>query len=125
LQFTNSKLISNNFSSTPSRDSTPSLSDQQPTEESTQLPDFKNNDEAVENRVFAFEILKKIVSGSGASLSKSQITKLLCILNVDKEILPMIEISSQEFEVIVESQPDLGAEILFQFHVSNSPELYK
>jgi hypothetical protein len=85
----------------------------------------KVDDEVSSTRKLGFDMLCKIVGGSGAALSKSQITKLLGILSLDKEILPMIEISTREFEIIVESQPDVAAEVLVQLHSSSSNELYK
>lgn len=85
----------------------------------------KADSEVAENRKYAFEMLKKIVEGQGSSLSKSQVTRLLNILNADKEILPMIEVTTQDFGQIVDSQPDLAAEILVQLHAVNSVDVYK
>jgi hypothetical protein len=82
-------------------------------------------DETTENRKFAFDMLKKIVEGNGGSLSKSQITRLLNVLNADKDILPMIEVSTRDFEQIVDSQPDLAAEVLLQLHATGSTDVYK
>lgn len=82
-------------------------------------------DEAAENRKFAFEMMDEVVKGNGNSLGKSQITKLLGVLGTDKEILPMIDISPREFELVVDSQPDLAAEVLVQSHSSNSQKLHK
>lgn len=88
-------------------------------------PQLNKLDEMSENRKFAFDMLKKIVEGNGGSLSKSQVTRLLNVLNADKDILPMVEISTRDFGQIVDSQPDLAAEILLQIHSAGSSNVYK
>jgi hypothetical protein len=82
------------------------------------------NDEKTENRKFAFELLQKIVENKNSSISKGHITRLLNILTSDADILPMFEINAADFEIMVNNQADVAAELLMQLHTSNSPDLY-
>ncbi|KAI6200441.1 CCR4-NOT transcription complex subunit 11 [Aphelenchoides besseyi] len=81
-------------------------------------------EQKVEDRQFAISVMKRIIEGGGLSLGKTYITKLLGILSTDREILASVEVSPRDFNSIVDSQPDLAAEILLQTHARRSSQLY-